>query len=88
MQLDAIQCTAYQLAFSAGACHMNSNGIIWPQKARDLHNHHFDSTIWDEFEFRDDDIIIATYAKAGTTWLQQIVSQLIFKGKEWVGILS
>ena len=61
---------------------MNSNGIIWPQKARDLHNHHFDSTIWDEFEFRDDDIILATYAKAGTTWLQQIVSQLIFNGKD------
>jgi aryl sulfotransferase len=82
MQLDDAQCPAYQLGFSAGACHMNSNGIIWPQKARDLHNHHFDSTIWDEFEFRDDDIILATYAKAGTTWLQQIVSQLIFNGKD------
>jgi hypothetical protein len=26
----------------------------------ELHSHHFDSTIWNEFDFRDDDIIIAT----------------------------
>lgn len=55
--------------------------IEWPQKTRDFHNHHFDSTAWDGFEFRDDDIVIATYAKAGTTWVQQIVSQLIFDGR-------
>ena len=53
-----------------------------PQKTRELHNHHFDSTIWNDFPFRDDDIVIATYAKSGTTWLQQIVSQLIFSGQE------
>jgi len=54
--------------------------IEWPSKKRELHNHHFDSTIWNDFSFRDDDIIIATYAKAGTTWLQQIVAQLLFDG--------
>ncbi len=54
----------------------------WPQKTREFHNHHFDSTIWNGFTFRDDDIVIATYAKSGTTWLQQIVSQLIFGGRE------
>ncbi len=53
----------------------------YPQKRRELHNHHFDSTIWNDFAFRDDDIVIATYAKSGTTWLQQIVSQLIFNGQ-------
>lgn len=53
-----------------------------PQKKREFHNHHFDSTIWNGFNFRDDDIVIATYAKSGTTWLQQIVSQLIFNGQE------
>jgi len=53
-----------------------------PQKTRELHNHHFDSTIWNDFSFRDDDIVIATYAKSGTTWLQQIVSQLLFSGEE------
>ena len=54
----------------------------FPVKTREMHNHHFDSTIWNEFPFRDDDIIIATYAKSGTTWMQQIVSQLIFNGIE------
>ena len=53
-----------------------------PRKIREFHNHHFDSTIWNDFEFRDDDIIIATYGKAGTTWVQQIVAQLLFDGAE------
>lgn len=61
---------------------MASENAQWPVKTRELHNHHFDSTIWNDFRFRDEDIIIATYAKAGTTWLQQIVSQLIFEGRE------
>ena len=39
-----------------------------------------DSTIWNDFQFRDDDIIIGTWSKSGTTWLQQIVSQLLFEG--------
>lgn len=52
----------------------------WPRKTRELHNHHMDSTRWNDFAFRDGDVIIATYAKAGTTWVQQIVGQLIFNG--------
>ena len=51
-----------------------------PQKIRELHNHHFDSTIWNGFRFRSDDIIIATCLKSGTTWVQQIVAQLLFQG--------
>jgi aryl sulfotransferase len=58
------------------------NAIKWPVKTRELHNHHFDSTIWNDFPFRDDDIVIATYTKAGTTWVQQIVSQLLFNGEK------
>ncbi len=53
-----------------------------PVKTREMHNHHIDSTFWNDIKFRDDDIVIATYAKSGTTWLQQIVSQLIFEGQE------
>jgi aryl sulfotransferase len=61
---------------------MTEAAVVWPRKSRELHNHHFDSTIWNEFEFRDNDIIIGTYAKSGTTWVQQIVAQLIFQGAE------
>lgn len=53
-----------------------------PIKTRELHNHHFDSTIWNDLKFRDDDIVISTYGKSGTTWTQQIVSQLLFDGAE------
>ena len=52
---------------------MGTTAIPWPQKQRELRNHHFDSTIWNDFAFRDDDIIIATYGKSGTTWVQQIL---------------
>ncbi len=52
----------------------------WPRKTRELHSHHFDSTVWNDFAFRPGDIVIATYAKSGTTWVQQLVSQLVFQG--------
>ena len=52
----------------------------WPTKTRELHSHHFDSTIWNDLQFRDDDIVISTYAKSGTTWMQQIIGQLLFNG--------
>ena len=52
--------------------------VTWPKKTREMHSHHFDSTIWNDFKFRDDDIIISTYAKSGTTWMQQIVAQLLY----------
>ena len=55
--------------------------IVWPEKTRELHNHHFDSTIWNDLQFRDDDIVISTYAKSGTTWVQQIVAQLLFDAR-------
>jgi aryl sulfotransferase len=52
----------------------------YPVKRRELHSHHFDSTVWNDFRFRDDDVIISTYAKSGTTWTQQIVGQILFNG--------
>lgn len=57
-----------------------SEHVRWPRKSREFHNHHFDSTIWNDFAFRDDDIIIATYAKSGTTWMQQIIGQMLWGG--------
>lgn len=40
--------------------------IQWPKKTREMQTFCLDSTYWNGFEFRDDDIIIATWAKAGT----------------------
>ena len=56
--------------------------IQWPEKTREIQTNHFKSTIWNDFKFRDDDIIIGTYGKSGTTWMQQIISQLVFNGQE------
>ena len=49
-----------------------------PERTRVYQCHHFDSTRWDYFEPRNDDIIIATSYKAGTTWAQAIVAHLLF----------
>ena len=45
-----------------------------------------DTRYWKGFEFRDDDTVISTYHKAGTTWMQQIASQIIFNGKEGISL--
>jgi aryl sulfotransferase len=57
------------------------SGLVkWPAKTREIRNRLCDSTRWNEFPFRDGDVVVATYAKTGTTWTQQIVGQLIFRG--------
>ena len=40
-----------------------------------------DSLRWNFFTPRADDIVVATSAKAGTTWVQEIIRNLIFSGK-------
>lgn len=47
-----------------------------------MHTQLYDSTVWNDFAFRADDIVISTWAKSGTTWTQQIISQLLFGGAE------
>jgi aryl sulfotransferase len=42
-------------------------------------NHSLDSTRWNHFAPRHDDIIVATPYKSGTTWMQTIVLHLIFQ---------
>lgn len=42
----------------------------------------FDSARWNGFRFRDDDILICTAYKSGTTWMQRICALLIFQSTE------
>jgi aryl sulfotransferase len=65
---------------------MSQAAIAWPKKLREMESNHFDSTVWNDFKFRDDDVVISTYAKSGTTWTQQIVGQILFNGSEDVSI--
>jgi aryl sulfotransferase len=67
---------------------MVSDRIAWPRKTRELRGPLLDSTAWNGFRFRPDDVVIATYAKAGTTWTRQIVGQLIFGGREDIEVAT
>jgi aryl sulfotransferase len=49
-----------------------------PERTRTYRHHHLDSTRWDAVRHRPGDIVISTSAKAGTTWMQRIVSLLVF----------
>ncbi len=51
-----------------------------PRKTRELRWAVWDSARLNDFAFRPGDILINTWSKSGTTWMQQIVGQLIFQG--------
>ncbi|HEY5624580.1 MAG TPA: sulfotransferase domain-containing protein [Gammaproteobacteria bacterium] len=67
---------------------MNEAETTYPQKSSDLLDLTMDSTRWNNFPFRDGDIVIGTWAKSGTTWTQQIVCQLLFNGKEHLAAMD
>ena len=67
---------------------MSKVDTVWPEKKCELQNNHIDSTRWNNFQFRQDDIVISTYAKSGTTWVQQIIGQLLFDAKEHLPVMD
>jgi hypothetical protein len=45
-------------------------------------SHDDDSARWDDFEFRDGDIVISTRSRHGTTWMQMICALLVFQSPD------
>jgi len=52
--------------------------IAWPQKIRELQTAVLDSTRWNGFKYRENDVVVDTWAKSGTTWVMQIAAQLLW----------
>jgi aryl sulfotransferase len=59
-----------------------------PRRTRIYRHHHLDSTRWDAVRLRPGDIVVSTSAKAGTTWMQRIISLLIFGSDPLPDVLS
>lgn len=50
-----------------------------PQKTRVYSTEHFNSERWNDIKYRDDDIVVATAMKSGTTWMLRIVGLMVFQ---------
>ena len=55
----------------------------YPSKTLRFQNHHIDSERWTDFIPHDNDICIATTLKAGTTWTQALVVNLLFPDQDF-----
>jgi aryl sulfotransferase len=55
--------------------------LIQPAR-RDYRTWIIDSRRWEHYQPRPTDIVIATYPKCGTTWMQRIVDLLVFQTRE------
>jgi aryl sulfotransferase len=60
------------------AAEAGAAAVETPRRTRTYRSHHLDSGRWDHLTLRPGDIVIATSMKAGTTWMQRIVSLLVF----------
>ncbi len=53
-----------------------------PKRTRAYRGAILDSTYWDHYKPRPDDIIISTSMKAGTTWMQRICAALVLRSPD------
>jgi aryl sulfotransferase len=56
---------------------MTNETPAWPRKTREILTPELDSAQWNGFAFRDDDVVVNTFGKSGTTWTQAILVQLL-----------
>lgn len=49
-----------------------------PEVRHSYEHHHLAASRWNDFEVRDNDVVISTSYKAGTTWMQTIVRNIVF----------
>lgn len=61
---------------------MSAIDIAWPKETRRVQEGLVDLARWSSLKFRDNDILIDTFAKSGTNWIKQVVAQLIYGGAE------
>lgn len=57
-------------------------------RTAELRCHLCDSRIWDRVQLREGDVVVASWAKSGTTWTQQIVAQLLWGGDPEVEVAA
>ena len=49
-----------------------------PARTRTYSSYVFESRNWDRYQPRPGDIVVSTSYKSGTTWMQNILRQLLF----------
>src|SRR5260370_16633972 len=67
---------------------MPNAGEKLPEVKHLYQNHSMDSLRWNFFSPRADDSVVVTSIRAGTTWVQAIVGNLIFSGQKLPGPIS
>ncbi|KAH3743112.1 n-hydroxyarylamine sulfotransferase [Pelomyxa schiedti] len=60
-----------------GGCSCDGGSDQVPRKTREIVSSYSNSTYWNGFEFREGDIMVCSSYKTGSTWLQQLISQLL-----------
>jgi aryl sulfotransferase len=56
--------------------------LMKPERTRDYTSFLFDSTRWNDFELRPNDILVCTSYKSGTTWTQMICAMLVHQNPD------